>query len=133
MFGTGINNGSCYWINHFSVDNDYDTDSSEYILRELIFFITFKERFKIFHHFHQRLNYDYICHIYYYFLAQLFQYDISIIMLANVCTYMKLCFRFRHIYNEKLVAHFRLKVCLHTVRCLCVLQDWCGHPVSSPS
>ncbi|XP_051753509.1 voltage-dependent calcium channel gamma-4 subunit [Ctenopharyngodon idella] len=29
----GINNGSCYWINHFSVDNDYDTDSSEYILR----------------------------------------------------------------------------------------------------
>lgn len=48
-------------------------------------------------------------------------------------TYMKLCFHFRHIYNEKLVAHFRLKVCLHTVRCLCVLQDWCGHPVSSPS
>ncbi|XP_016378980.1 voltage-dependent calcium channel gamma-4 subunit-like isoform X1 [Sinocyclocheilus rhinocerous] len=29
----GINNGSCYWINHFSVDNDYDTDSSEYLLR----------------------------------------------------------------------------------------------------
>lgn len=35
-------------------------------------------------------------------------------------TYMKLCFNFRHIYNEKLVAYFRLKVCLHTVRCLCV-------------
>ncbi|XP_067314459.1 voltage-dependent calcium channel gamma-4 subunit [Pseudorasbora parva] len=29
----GINNGSCYWINHFSVDNDYDTESSEYFLR----------------------------------------------------------------------------------------------------
>ncbi|XDV36076.1 hypothetical protein PO909_005925 [Leuciscus waleckii] len=28
----GINNGSCYWINHFSVD-DYDTEGSEYILR----------------------------------------------------------------------------------------------------
>uniref|UniRef100_A0A671M1Q0 Calcium channel, voltage-dependent, gamma subunit 4a n=1 Tax=Sinocyclocheilus anshuiensis TaxID=1608454 RepID=A0A671M1Q0_9TELE len=29
----GINNGSCYWINHFSVDNDYDTDSLEFLLR----------------------------------------------------------------------------------------------------
>nr|XP_021332756.1 voltage-dependent calcium channel gamma-4 subunit-like [Danio rerio] len=28
----GINNGSCYWINHFSVE-DYDTENSEYILR----------------------------------------------------------------------------------------------------
>lgn len=74
MFGTGINNGSCYWINHFSVD-DYDTEGSEYILRELIFFKTFKERFEIvFHHlikFHQK------------FLCDLFQYDISVIMLAS--------------------------------------------------
>ncbi|XP_030637988.1 voltage-dependent calcium channel gamma-4 subunit [Chanos chanos] len=29
----GINRGSCYRINHFPQDNDYDTDSSEYILR----------------------------------------------------------------------------------------------------
>ncbi|XP_068583793.1 voltage-dependent calcium channel gamma-4 subunit-like [Cebidichthys violaceus] len=29
----GINKGSCYRINHFPDDNDYDTDSSEYILR----------------------------------------------------------------------------------------------------
>ncbi|XP_028830483.1 voltage-dependent calcium channel gamma-4 subunit isoform X1 [Denticeps clupeoides] len=29
----GINKGSCYRINHFPEDNDYDTDSSEYILR----------------------------------------------------------------------------------------------------
>ncbi|KAI2663420.1 Voltage-dependent calcium channel gamma-4 subunit [Labeo rohita] len=29
----GINNGSCYWINHFSVDDDYDADNSEYLLR----------------------------------------------------------------------------------------------------
>ncbi|KAI5613591.1 voltage-dependent calcium channel gamma-4 subunit-like, partial [Silurus asotus] len=30
----GINKGSCYRINHFPEDNDYDTDSSEYILRK---------------------------------------------------------------------------------------------------
>ncbi|XP_023675963.1 voltage-dependent calcium channel gamma-4 subunit [Paramormyrops kingsleyae] len=29
----GINRGSCYRINHFPEDNDYDTDSSEYLLR----------------------------------------------------------------------------------------------------
>ncbi|XP_037107816.1 voltage-dependent calcium channel gamma-4 subunit-like isoform X1 [Syngnathus acus] len=29
----GINKGSCFRINHFPDDNDYDTDSSEYILR----------------------------------------------------------------------------------------------------
>ncbi|KAG1969005.1 calcium channel, voltage-dependent, gamma subunit 4b [Pimephales promelas] len=29
----GINEGSCYRINHFPDDNDYDTDSSEYLLR----------------------------------------------------------------------------------------------------
>ncbi|KAM8879653.1 voltage-dependent calcium channel gamma-4 subunit-like [Spinachia spinachia] len=29
----GINKGSCFWINHFPGDNDYDTDSAEYILR----------------------------------------------------------------------------------------------------
>uniref|UniRef100_A0A4W5MCA5 Voltage-dependent calcium channel gamma-4 subunit n=1 Tax=Hucho hucho TaxID=62062 RepID=A0A4W5MCA5_9TELE len=29
----GINVGSCYRINHFPDDNDYDTDSSEYLLR----------------------------------------------------------------------------------------------------
>ncbi|XP_028306362.1 voltage-dependent calcium channel gamma-4 subunit-like [Gouania willdenowi] len=29
----GINKGNCFWINHFPEDNDYDTDSSEYILR----------------------------------------------------------------------------------------------------
>ncbi|KAF0037599.1 hypothetical protein F2P81_010473 [Scophthalmus maximus] len=29
----GINKGSCFRINHFPEDNDYDTDSSEYILR----------------------------------------------------------------------------------------------------
>ncbi|KAL0993127.1 hypothetical protein UPYG_G00103590 [Umbra pygmaea] len=29
----GTNEGSCYRINHFPDDNDYDTDSSEYILR----------------------------------------------------------------------------------------------------
>ncbi|TRY98471.1 hypothetical protein DNTS_020562 [Danionella cerebrum] len=29
----GINKGSCYRINHFPDDNDYDTDSSEYLLR----------------------------------------------------------------------------------------------------
>ncbi|XP_067115550.1 voltage-dependent calcium channel gamma-4 subunit-like [Osmerus mordax] len=29
----GINKGSCFRINHFPGDNDYDTDSSEYILR----------------------------------------------------------------------------------------------------
>ncbi|KAM4535962.1 calcium channel, voltage-dependent, gamma subunit 4b [Fundulus diaphanus] len=29
----GINQGSCYRINHFPDDNDYDTDSSEYLLR----------------------------------------------------------------------------------------------------
>ncbi|XP_074486736.1 voltage-dependent calcium channel gamma-4 subunit-like [Sebastes fasciatus] len=29
----GINTGSCFRINHFPEDNDYDTDSSEYILR----------------------------------------------------------------------------------------------------
>ncbi|KAG5853762.1 hypothetical protein ANANG_G00029780 [Anguilla anguilla] len=29
----GINKGSCYRINHFPEDNDYDTDSSEYLLR----------------------------------------------------------------------------------------------------
>ncbi|KAK5617169.1 Voltage-dependent calcium channel gamma-4 subunit, partial [Crenichthys baileyi] len=28
-----INKGSCFRINHFPEDNDYDTDSSEYILR----------------------------------------------------------------------------------------------------
>ncbi|KAJ8264098.1 hypothetical protein GJAV_G00145140 [Gymnothorax javanicus] len=28
-----INKGSCYRINHFPEDNDYDTDSSEYLLR----------------------------------------------------------------------------------------------------
>ncbi|KAG7267613.1 hypothetical protein CRUP_027816, partial [Coryphaenoides rupestris] len=28
-----INQGSCYRINHFPDDNDYDTDSSEYLLR----------------------------------------------------------------------------------------------------
>lgn len=30
----GINKGSCFRINHFPEDNDYDTDSSEYILRK---------------------------------------------------------------------------------------------------
>ncbi len=30
----GINRGSCFRINHFPEDNDYDTDSSEYILRK---------------------------------------------------------------------------------------------------
>lgn len=30
----GINQGSCYRINHFPDDNDYDTDSSEYLLRK---------------------------------------------------------------------------------------------------
>ncbi|XP_076122931.1 calcium channel, voltage-dependent, gamma subunit 4b [Alosa pseudoharengus] len=29
----GINKGYCYRINHFPDDNDYDTDSSEYLLR----------------------------------------------------------------------------------------------------
>ncbi|XP_061685915.1 voltage-dependent calcium channel gamma-4 subunit-like [Syngnathoides biaculeatus] len=29
----GTNKGSCFRINHFPEDNDYDTDSSEYILR----------------------------------------------------------------------------------------------------
>ncbi|XP_006635277.1 calcium channel, voltage-dependent, gamma subunit 4b [Lepisosteus oculatus] len=29
----GLNRGSCYRINHFPEDNDYDTDSSEYLLR----------------------------------------------------------------------------------------------------
>ncbi|XP_041077785.1 voltage-dependent calcium channel gamma-4 subunit-like isoform X1 [Polyodon spathula] len=29
----GINKGSCYRINHFPDDDDYDTDSSEYLLR----------------------------------------------------------------------------------------------------
>ncbi|KAK5914157.1 hypothetical protein CgunFtcFv8_008616 [Champsocephalus gunnari] len=29
----GINQGSCFRINHFPDDNDYDTDSSEYLLR----------------------------------------------------------------------------------------------------
>ncbi|XP_042249101.1 voltage-dependent calcium channel gamma-4 subunit-like [Thunnus albacares] len=29
----GINQDSCYRINHFPDDNDYDTDSSEYLLR----------------------------------------------------------------------------------------------------
>ncbi|XP_060758603.1 calcium channel, voltage-dependent, gamma subunit 4b [Neoarius graeffei] len=29
----GLNQGSCYRINHFPDDNDYDTDSSEYLLR----------------------------------------------------------------------------------------------------
>ncbi|XP_019732032.1 voltage-dependent calcium channel gamma-4 subunit isoform X2 [Hippocampus comes] len=29
----GIHKGSCFRINHFPEDNDYDTDSSEYILR----------------------------------------------------------------------------------------------------
>ncbi|XP_018966254.1 voltage-dependent calcium channel gamma-4 subunit-like [Cyprinus carpio] len=29
----GLNKGSCYRINHFPDDNDYDTDSSEYLLR----------------------------------------------------------------------------------------------------
>ncbi|XP_028824413.1 calcium channel, voltage-dependent, gamma subunit 4b [Denticeps clupeoides] len=29
----GINRGSCFQINHFPDDNDYDTDSSEYLLR----------------------------------------------------------------------------------------------------
>ncbi|KAF7223837.1 voltage-dependent calcium channel gamma-4 subunit [Nothobranchius furzeri] len=29
----GINKGNCFRINHFPEDNDYDTDSSEYILR----------------------------------------------------------------------------------------------------
>lgn len=33
-FCTGINKGSCFRINHFPEDNDYDTDSSEYILRK---------------------------------------------------------------------------------------------------
>lgn len=33
-FLAGINQGSCYRINHFPDDNDYDTDSSEYLLRE---------------------------------------------------------------------------------------------------
>lgn len=32
----GINQGSCYRINHFPDDNDYDTDSSEYLLRECL-------------------------------------------------------------------------------------------------
>lgn len=32
---TGINQGSCFRINHFPDDNDYDTDSSEYLLRKL--------------------------------------------------------------------------------------------------
>ncbi|MGH0180413.1 UNVERIFIED_CONTAM: hypothetical protein FKN15_004021 [Acipenser sinensis] len=30
---SGINKGSCYRINHFPDDDDYDTDSSEYLLR----------------------------------------------------------------------------------------------------
>ncbi|KAL2101167.1 hypothetical protein ACEWY4_002928 [Coilia grayii] len=30
---SGINKGDCYRINHFPDDNDYDTDSSEYLLR----------------------------------------------------------------------------------------------------
>lgn len=34
FFLAGINQGSCYRINHFPDDNDYDTDSSEYLLRE---------------------------------------------------------------------------------------------------
>ncbi|XP_055040581.1 calcium channel, voltage-dependent, gamma subunit 4b [Misgurnus anguillicaudatus] len=29
----GLNKGTCYRINHFPDDNDYDTDSSEYLLR----------------------------------------------------------------------------------------------------
>ncbi|GLD66756.1 voltage-dependent calcium channel gamma-1 subunit-like protein [Lates japonicus] len=33
MEDRGINQGSCYRINHFPDDNDYDTDSSEYLLR----------------------------------------------------------------------------------------------------
>lgn len=33
-FSAGINKGSCFRINHFPEDNDYDTDSSEYILRK---------------------------------------------------------------------------------------------------
>lgn len=40
-FLSGINQGSCYRINHFPDDNDYDTDSSEYLLRKcssLLFF-----------------------------------------------------------------------------------------------
>ncbi|KAM9769681.1 voltage-dependent calcium channel gamma-4 subunit-like isoform 2-T2 [Menidia menidia] len=32
----GLNKGSCFRINHFPEDNDYDTDSSEYILRNTI-------------------------------------------------------------------------------------------------
>lgn len=35
-FFAGINRGSCFWINHFPEDNDYDTDSSEYILRKSV-------------------------------------------------------------------------------------------------
>lgn len=34
FFLAGINQGSCYRINHFPDDNDYDTDSSEYLLRK---------------------------------------------------------------------------------------------------
>lgn len=33
---TGINKGSCLRINHFPEDNNYDTDSSEYILRKCL-------------------------------------------------------------------------------------------------
>lgn len=34
LYFVGINQGSCFRINHFPDDNDYDTDSSEYLLRK---------------------------------------------------------------------------------------------------
>ncbi|XP_043957094.1 voltage-dependent calcium channel gamma-4 subunit-like [Gambusia affinis] len=37
----GINQGSCYWINHLTDDDDYDTDRSEYLLRVVRAFSVF--------------------------------------------------------------------------------------------
>lgn len=34
LFPAGIYKGHCFRINHFPEDNDYDHDSSEYLLRE---------------------------------------------------------------------------------------------------
>lgn len=34
LFPLGIYRGHCFRINHFPEDNDYDHDSSEYLLRE---------------------------------------------------------------------------------------------------
>lgn len=35
IFHLGIYKGHCFRINHFPEDNDYDHDSSEYLLRKL--------------------------------------------------------------------------------------------------